>query len=214
MLVDQRPPPRGSRLIGRRDVARKADRTQLKATRCLPSGRPWNYLCFLGGGFVFLRIPLLDETQTCNFIRPSSGHKCLKEASGQRESLQKLTGILLVRVVRAERRRQSEIYSTCTSTPSAGSHLERGSTRPTATVGTACVYLFIPAAAAPAISARRFPNAASRHMTQQPSVHLAGMRALPSLRANRRARIPSAISLIGRLIQFWPRLISFLERRC
>lgn len=136
-----------------------------------------------------MRIPLLDETQTCNFTRPPSSQKCLKEASGQRESLQKLTGILLVRVVRAERRRRSPIYSTCTSSPSAGSHLERGSTRPTATVGTACVYLFIPATAAPAISVRRFPNAASRHMTQQPSVHLAGMRALPSLRANRRARI-------------------------
>lgn len=138
----------------------------------------------------------------------------VKETSGQRESLQKLTGILLVRAVRAERRRRSEIYSMCTSSPNAGSHLERGSTRPTATVGTACVYLFIPGTAAPAISVRRFPNAARRHMTQQPSVHLAGMRALPSLRANRRARIPSAISLIGRLIQFWPWLISFLERRC
>lgn len=190
MPVYQRPPPRGSRLIGRRDVARKADRTQLKAARCLPSPAGRDADLQLHQAVIRSQVPQ-GSVRTARIASENS----LGFSS-------------------YERRRQSEIYSTCTSTPSAGSHLERGSTRPTATVGTACVYLFIPAAAASAISVRRFPNAASRHMTQQPSVHLAGMRALPSLRANRRARIPSAISLIGRLIQFWPRLISFLERRC
>lgn len=169
------------------------------------SSKPQNYLCFCI--VFFFRFPMdssAGRDAALQFTRPSSRQKCASKTHWDSASV----------VSCGRRRRPSEIYSTCTSSPSGGSHLERGSTRPAATVGTACVYLFIPATAAPAISVRRFPNAASRHMTQQPSVHLAGMRALPSARANGHARIPSAISLIGRLIQFWPQLISFLERRC
>lgn len=148
-------------LIGRRGTLKAAQGHSLPSVWFFDSSQ-------LSLFYVFLRIPLQDKRQ--NMTLP--GHLGVKKVpSGTFWHwllLWKLTGLLPACV------RRSQIFHV----RSIISHLDCGSTRPAAIVGTACVYLFIPATA-PAIS--RFPSAPSRHMTQQPpSTLLACERCLPA----------------------------------